>query len=526
VAGLGVWSAAAGLIALAAGPARAETSHPPRDFKFESQEVYRFVRNFSSPTRSEIASLQYLLSYDELMDLLSLRNEDGCRKWIDEFWWSRDPNFTTPENEARAEHDRRVETATSWFGRAEWPGWDQRGEICIRYGLPLAREVEAADVTPPGGYVRPVEFWFYPNLGMNVQFEDAFGNGNYTYFLEHVQLPSYERPRNDRRSMASEYMPDRDMERMTLDATIGDELANPSYEFTFEDFQQALLHFPEVLETTPVVYSFDFALVRVPFEHEVAFFRGGEALDRVDVNAEFEVDATPLAVAMDARRYRATAVVFAEDRSEVARLSRTTSVPTVLAGAASLFNVVVQLPFTLAPERYELAVTVEDTDTGRFTSYRRMIHPDDFDRQLAMSSVCFASGIDPVRKESAFNRGSLEVVPKPSARYAVAASVPVYFEVYNVTPDAEGLHRYTVSYRVIPQSPAPKGFLKKLVGGSDDPTALTSRFESAATGPHDVVYMFVKTDHLWPGDFELNVSIRDEVSKQEASRHCRFHIVE
>lgn len=67
-----------------------------------------------------------------------------------------------------------------------------------------------------------------------------------------------------------------------------------------------------------------------------------------------------------------------------------------------------------------------------------------------------------------------------------------------------------------------QGFLKKLVGGSDDPTALTSRFESAAAGPHDVVYMFVKTDHLWPGD----VSIRDEVSKQSVSRRSRFRIVE
>jgi hypothetical protein len=68
--------------------------------------------------------------------------------------------------------------------------------------------------------------------------------------------------------------------------------------------------------------------------------------------------------------------------------------------------------------------------------------------------------------------------------------------------------------------------LKKLVGSDDDPTALTSSFESMATGPHDVVYLFVKTDHLWPGDFELDVAIRDEASQQEASRRSRFHIVE
>jgi GWxTD domain-containing protein len=523
---------AAALIALVAGATPAADS-PPRDSAFESQQVYRFCRNFSTPTRRELASLQYLLSFDELADMLALRTEQSCRKWIDEFWRNRDPNLATPENEARVEHDRRVETATSSFSRGEWPGWDQRGEVCVRYGMPPARDVQPGDVTPDG-YIRPAEYWFYPLHGMTVQFEDAFGNGNYTYFLEHVALPTYERPSSDRMRMPAgqwREMPDLDLDHMTLDVVLGIYggyfgLPDYSAQFTYDDYLESLRHFPEVLETTPATYPFDFAFVRVPFDYEVAFFRGGEAVDRVDVNAEFEVDAQSLPVAMEARRYRATAVVFTPDGSEVARLSHNSTVPTVPAGTESLRNVLVQLPFTLAPNRYELAVTVEDTDTGRFSSYKRMIHPDDFDRNLAMSSVCFASGIEPVKKESAFNRGALEVVPRPSARYEVAASVPVYFEVYNVAADEEGRHRYTVSYRVIPQSPAPKGFLKKLVGKSDDPTSLASSFESAATGPHDVVYLFVRTDNLWPGEFELDISIRDVASKQEATRRSRFHIVE
>lgn len=526
--------AAAGLITLAAATLRATTSTPPRDHKFESRQVYQFIRNFSSPTRSEVASLQYLLSYDELMDLLALRNEDSCQRWIDEFWRRRDPNFTTPENEARIEHESRVEAAKALFSRGEWPGWDQRGEVCIRYGLPPARDVQPPDVLAPGQLVRAVEYWFYPLLGVTVQFEDAFGNGNYTYFLEHVALPAYERPSSDRKRMpAGQWgdMPDLDLDKMTLDAVLGVYggyfgLPDHSAQFTYDDYLESLYRFPEVLEETPAVYPFDFAFVRVPFEFDVAFFRGGDAIDRVDVNTEFEVDAMSLPTAPDTRQYRATAAIFDMERNEVARLTHTTRVSTVSKDDESMRTMVVQLPFTLPPARYELAVTVEDIDTRRFSSFRQTISPDDFDRRLAMSSLCFSSGIEPVKKDSAFNRGALEVVPRPSARYGVAASVPVYFEVYNVAPDAGGLHRYTVSYRVIPQSPAPQGFLKKLVGGSDDSTALTSRFESAATGPHDVVYMFVKTDHLWPGDFELDVSIRDEISKQEASRRGRFHIVE
>jgi hypothetical protein len=189
-------------------------------------------------------------------------------------------------------------------------------------------------------------------------------------------------------------------------------------------------------------------------------------------------------------------------------------------------TMVCQLPFTLSPALYDVAITLEDTLVGRFTSLRRAIRPDDFDRRLSMSTVCFASGIEPVRKESAFNRGALEMVPKPSARYGVAMSVPVYFEVYNLSADADESHRYTVSYRVVPQTPAPKGLLKKLTGGSDRGAALTSRFQVAAAGSNDVVYVFLKTDHLWPGDFEFDVSVIDDVSHTETKRTGTFHLTE
>ncbi len=499
----------------------AAADRPARDHKFESEEIYSFGRNFSSPTRVELASFQYLLTEDEFLDLVALRTEASCIRWMDEFWRGRDPILTTPESEARNEHDRRVEFARSWFGSPKWPGWDQRGEICIRYGLPGGRDVVGADVKAPGTYVRPTEYWFYPALGMTVQFEDAFGNGNYTYYLEHVQLPGSERQRSDRRTIASEYLPDLDMEQMTLDAPIGGALPNPSYEFLFEDFQQSLFNFPKVLEETPVVYPYDFAAMRVPFDFDVACFRGGALVDRVDVNAEFE------ALDLDtpgATEYRATAVFFDFDDGEVARVSHTTS---VRGGSAdSLFNVVMQLPSTLAPGSYQMAITIEESGTGRFTSLRKTITCDDLSSKLAMSTVCFSSRIEPVTRNSAFNRGALEVVPKPSARYPVATSVPVYFEVYNLSADDEGQHRYQVSYRVKPLSPAPKGLWKKIVGGSDDPTVLASSFESVAAGPHDVVYVFLKTDELWPGEYDFEVVVADAISKREATRTSRFRLVE
>lgn len=490
-------------------------------------------RNYSAPTRMELASLQYLLSEEELMDLVAMRSEASCVKWIDEYWRMHDPVLTTAENEARVEHEHRVEIATERYHRGEWPGWDQRGEIVIRYGLPVATDVQTADIAQPGAYVRPLELWFYPSLGMTVQFEDAYGNGYYSYFLEHVELPIYERFSSDRRRMPAgmwKEMPDMDLDLMSLDVVLGVYggyfgIPNPSDEFTYADFQRTIFEFPEVLQNTPVVYPFDYAAMRVPFDYEVAFFRGGEAIDRVDVNAEFDVEPASKRDPRQTRLYRATAVVFDRDRTEVARLAHTMRVATPAPGAPPS-TMVLQLPFTLAPALYDVAISLEDTTVGRFSSFHRVISPDDFDRRLAMSTVCFASGIEPVKRDSPFNRGALEVVPKPSGRYPVAESVPVYFEVYNLVADDAGAYRYTVSYRIVPQTAAPKGFLKKLVGGSDGATALTSRFQVAANGSSDVVYVFLKTDHLWPGEFEFDVTVTDDVAHQETKRTGKFRLVE
>ncbi len=512
------------LLGTCAAVARAADPEP-RDYKAESNDVYRFARPLSASTRAELASLHALLTPDELLDLLALRTEASCQRWLDEYWQAHDPLMTTTENEARREHERRVDVAREQFARSEWPGWDQRGEVCIRYGLPAARETVTADVTPDA-YVRPGEYWFYPNLGVTAQFEDAYGNGNYTYYIEHVELPTWKRFSSDRLRMpAGQWgrMPDRDLDEMPLDLVQGIyggvfDIPSPANEFENAEFTRSLWNFGALLESKPVVYPFDFDAARVPFEYDVAYFRGGEGVDRVDLNAEFDANGN--------LTYRATAVVFDFDRSEVARTSYPISVPEGMGSAERAVPMIVQLPFTLAAEQYQVAVTIEEIETGRFTSYRRAIHPHRFDGPLALSTVCFSNGIQPAREQSAFNRGALEVVPKPSARYIVATSVPVYFEVYNLAADDQGSCRYTVSYRINPKSQPPKGLWRKLVGGSDDTATLTSTFQTTATGPHDVVYLFLKTDELWPGEFEFDVSVIDDVSRAQTRRTGQFRLVE
>jgi GWxTD domain-containing protein len=99
--------------------------------------------------------MQYVLRPEELADLLSNTKPARCQAWIDAWWAARDPIPTDGTNQARDEHERRVLEAQAHFGRGKWPGWDDRGEVLIRYGEPASRMQSGADVVPPGVRARP-----------------------------------------------------------------------------------------------------------------------------------------------------------------------------------------------------------------------------------------------------------------------------------------------------------------------------------------------------------------------------------
>jgi GWxTD domain-containing protein len=145
------------------------------------------VRRLSPPMQRKIAGLQYLLNPYQLRQFFSLPTDSLRQRWIQSFWDTADPTPATPENEMRIEHEIRVDVASRMFANKQWPGWDRRGEIFIRYGPPdycgkVHAEVTARKVHPPG------ELWFYRRHLMVIQFEDFNLNGRYDYAIKPLGL--------------------------------------------------------------------------------------------------------------------------------------------------------------------------------------------------------------------------------------------------------------------------------------------------------------------------------------------------
>lgn len=552
---------------LLSGAAAITDASPP---KFKIAEEH--VKPLSPDMRREIAALHYMLNPYQLGHFFSLQSDSLRREWIDVYWKSLDPTPTTAKNERMVEHYVRVRLAMEYFGIKTWPEWDKRGEIFIRYGAPNYRgkihaEVTARKVYPPG------ELWFYKKHSMVVKFEDQNLDGNYKYAITPLgvargmdpelmefllydtedalqdQIPDYllnfTRPSEliadaridwtPEREMITGLQPERHVQPRMRGMSEGmDEMVdtdtkamlpdNPSYTFHEERIKKYANNFDRVLEETPSAYPFNFEDDALPFYFGVDQFKGGESVNRVEVNVEFPANLSPGTKELTRKTYSATAVFFDEGYNEVAREDREIVLPTAAEEDEDTIRLMpAQLVFTLPASYYRLAVSLEEKDSGRESAYRSTMAFIDYQYDLSISDILFASKIEPVTRQSPFNRGALEVVPHPLRRYRKTDVVPVYFEVYNLETDDDGISQYTVEYRIIPHSPVKSSFWDEY---ENESPIVASRFESSSYESVDKLYISMRTDNLWKGAFDLLVTVTDDITQAVVFRKATFRIVD
>ncbi|MGD8536011.1 MAG: GWxTD domain-containing protein [Candidatus Aminicenantes bacterium] len=141
---------------------------PPRFKKWLNEEVVYII----TPMEKEVF---FELSTDRERDL-----------FIQAFWRQRDPTPSSPVNEAREEHYRRIEYANHFFGRATpKAGWrTDRGRIYIILGEPNdIQRIEGSNM------VYNSVIWFYQGKtklglppGFNLVFYQEGGTGEYKLY--------------------------------------------------------------------------------------------------------------------------------------------------------------------------------------------------------------------------------------------------------------------------------------------------------------------------------------------------------
>jgi GWxTD domain-containing protein len=128
---------------------------------------------------------RYIARQEEKKAYASLKNLDGKRQYLSEFWQRHDPTPGTPVNEFRVEYQRRLQHANDNFRSYTRPGWKtDRGRVYILYGPP--NDVERFPNNPLS---YSYEIWHYDDIEGGVIFVFA----DLQEFGEYVQLHSTKR---------------------------------------------------------------------------------------------------------------------------------------------------------------------------------------------------------------------------------------------------------------------------------------------------------------------------------------------
>jgi GWxTD domain-containing protein len=520
------------------------------------------VAKLSPDARDVLAGLQYLLNSQQVRQYLSLPTDEDRARWVDRFWQLNDPTPTTPENEMRDEHLIRVALAKQYFSSPEWPGWDRRGEVFIRYGAPDFRgkiwgEVTVRKFYPPG------ELWYYRRHDMLVSFEQSGKGNEYIYAVQPLgaaenisteladyllydsnesltkKIPQdllefYTAPEvNERYRMLGEpeketaYLKAKPRELPeNIDAIMDPQLAyelpkDVSAVFEKDRIEKSANNFEATLEDNPVSYPFNFDRKELPFFFGIDQFRGGEGINRVDVQIEVPVSVEKGDTLEET--YRADVVIWNANLEEVARGEREIVVHAAPGGAQWANLIPTQKAFSLGKGYYRMAVSVRGEKSGRESSYRTSFSAESFGPTLSVSDILFARRIAPTGTASIFARGALEVIPHPYRAYSKTFPIPLYFEVYNLALDGRGVSSYSIEYRIIRAPSKKNDFLERF---RSTPPEVSSRFESSGQGEDETQHILVDTKNLSKGVYEILITVTDNLSAEVAYRKGTFSIID
>ena len=398
-----------------------------------------------------------------------------------DYWAGKDPMFLTSENERMLEHLGRFAFANLRFSvpRLNVEGWKtDRGKTYIRYGKPNYI-VEYGKNLEFDAIYSPMQIWVYPQF--QLAFTDEFWNGLYQYTEPPLSSKSTFKERT-----------------------------NVNYTLIAENVFQVL---PE---------TFDFELSGGTFQSSyfIKFFKGKTNTDGLLaflVPVEEEI--------YEPKQELESGFFLLNDKNLPEKEYKNKY---VLNYETSLSE----------PEKsYALRNLTFETDPGNF-SYsfellNKTLEENFVDRReveipvfasdsLLLSDLILADKIGREPSEEAFSRNGLNILPNVSQMYQASDTMKIYFEIYNLSLDSDSLARYQVENSIAENKS--RGIFNTLFGGGPKKVGFVNEY--SGSGKNDYVIQAISLANLNPGEYNLEIILKDEISKTEVTGKTKFTILE
>ncbi len=480
----------------------------------------------------------YIITDEERKAFKKLATDDERERFIEEFWRRRDPDPDTDENEFREEYYERIAYANEHFASGI-PGWKtDRGRIWIMYGKP-----DETETHPSGGsYQRepqegggstttyPFERWFYRYLpgvgsGVEIEFVDPTGSGEYRIARNPdekdalLTIPGAGLTLAEEMGLANKadrvanmggvgmvgYMREQDspFSRLQLLA----DLSRPP-QIKFNDLASAV--------NTPVIEDNP-----LNFDVRVDFFRQSD--ERVITAFTIQTDNQNLVFKDSGGLQEAQLNIFGKITHVSGRRAgvfedpvitrATTEELTEAKGRKSAY----QKAVALAPGRYRVDIIVRDIASGATGVRHQGFEVPKYDpAKLSTSTLVLAVKLEGLGDQPAvgmFTIGNAKVIPNVSGTFHRGSPVGVYMQIYNAGIDQTTLRpAVDVEYALMKDGKELGKQLEDWRGNSDAGQRLT-------------LSKLIDSRGLTPGDYNVEVRVRDHVSGQSLLQSAKFTIL-
>src|SRR5437667_1434518 len=480
----------------------------------------------------------YIITDEERKAFKKLQTDDERERFIEEFWRRRDPDPDTDENEYREEYYERIAYANEHFASGI-PGWKtDRGRIYIMWGKP-----DETESHPSGGaYNResyegggststyPFERWFYRYLpgvgsGVEIEFVDPTGSGEYRIARNPdekdalLTIPGAGLTLAEEMGLANKadrvanmggtgmvgYLREQDspFSRLQLLA----DLSRPP-QIKFNDLASAV--------NTPVIEDNP-----LNFDVRVDFFRQSD--ERVITAFTIQTDNQNLVFKDSGGIQQAQLNIFGKITHVSGRRAGVFEDPVITRSTAEELadakerKSAYQKAVALAPGRYRVDVIVRDITSGA-TGVRHVgFEVPKYDpAKLSTSTLVLAVKLEGLVDQPAvgmFTIGNVKVIPNVYGSYHRATPIGVYMQIYNAGIDQTTLRpSVDVDYVLIKDGKELGKQAEDWRGNSDAGQRLT-------------LSKLINSQGLTPGDYSVEVRVRDHVSGQSLVQSAKFTVL-
>jgi GWxTD domain-containing protein len=499
---------------------------------------------------------RHILNEHQKKQYLSLETWAEREEWLHFFWLELDPTPTTRRNERRKEHLDRVRMAVDKYGSDDPPGWDDRGEILIRYGQPdsikrVLAEFSRLEPRWPG------EVWYYWSLRMLVTFTDPKEEGRYIrtahaagyepWTGDYTESNYFKSSQMILEDLTSEYDPDNPTRRSNVinkflsmhndtsgreaidyvhywsvpkDTRLNGMFRNVSDEYVKVD--RTMNEFHHQVQRTRFIQYPGFTIDMQAF-FDITTFQTGDGKLRTEINFEIPVsevtfDTTGGMLEAEVElRVKVWDIEYNEIAEKQGRTGisvpnkRNAKVPVCLPG---------QVLLALEPGYYRFGIETVDVNSGNrgvFRSTRLISHGPD----LSLSDIQFARRIHECKENGMYRKGELTVIPYPLHLYLKPVPIDFYFEIYGLDVDNENFGFWEVEYTVEPVEMKRRGLVYL-----DEEPEITRNFNESGLGSQHPMRLEINTDNLWSGRFVLRVKVTDRRTRKSTVQTASFAILD